>query len=133
MLCQNFIPDRILQFLLGFKRNLKQTFTYDTRNWQARKHDIAYGPGRLATGSFIIPQRPFLFLLLLNVDSSLLERIWQHIPLTIVNEKNIKYTCLRRWILITVCHKSITSHFNLGYIYRCQHQIPLCIVLNRVV
>ena len=40
MLCQNFIPDRILQFFLGFKRNLKQTFTYDTRNRQARKHDM---------------------------------------------------------------------------------------------
>jgi hypothetical protein len=48
------------------------------------------------------PAPAFLFLLLLNVELSLLERIWQHIPLTIVNETNIKYTCLRRWILFAI-------------------------------
>jgi hypothetical protein len=83
-------------FCLVLNEILNKLFTYDTRNWQARKHDIACGPGRLEIRSFIIPQRPFLFLLLLNVESSLLERIWQHIPLTSVNEKNIKYTCLCR-------------------------------------
>jgi hypothetical protein len=113
-----FYPRSNFTILLGFKQNLKQTFYLrDTRNWQARKHDmreIACGPGRLATRSFIIPQRPFLFLLLLllNVESSLLERIWQHIPLTIVNEKNIKYTCLRRWILFPISRYILTLTYS---------------------
>jgi hypothetical protein len=50
MLCQKFIPDRILQFWLVLNEIWNKLFTYDICNWQAGKHDIEWN--RMGTRAF---------------------------------------------------------------------------------